>query len=303
MRDKAVFVGEDGVGERIDRYLAAQGDPFISRSYVQDLIAQGLVQVNGHVCRRASKRLAAGDCIVASIPPPPKGRPEPEDIPLDIVYEDAAVIVVNKPRGMVVHPAPGHDSGTLVHGLLAYDPSLAGVGETDRPGIVHRLDKETSGLIVVARNAAAHRYLIAQLKARTVGRYYLAFVQGVVPDERWTVDAPIGRDPVRRQRMAVVPTGKPAVTHFETVETYNAASLVRADLVTGRTHQIRVHMAHVGHPVIGDVRYGAAKGVFAGQALHAYRLTLRHPETGRLLDLQVPLPEDLVELQRRLRAS
>ena len=234
MDERTVRVAAQEGGERIDKYLAAYGEPFVSRNFVQSLIADGRVRVNGSVVNRPSFRLSAGDVIEVVLPLPPSPVPEPEAIPLDIVYEDGSVIVVNKPRGMVVHPAPGNTEGTLVNALLAHC-ELRGVGSKERPGIVHRLDKGTSGLMVVAKEPMAYMDLVRQLQARTVVRRYVAFVHGKVPDERWTVNAPIGRDPLNRQRMAVLPDGKPAVTHFTCLERFGDFSSVRAELVTGRT--------------------------------------------------------------------
>ncbi len=302
MDERTVRVAAQEGGERIDKYLAAYGEPFVSRNFVQSLIADGRVRVNGSVVNRPSFRLSAGDVIEVVLPLPPSPVPEPEAIPLDIVYEDGSVIVVNKPRGMVVHPAPGNTEGTLVNALLAHC-ELRGVGSKERPGIVHRLDKGTSGLMVVAKEPMAYMDLVRQLQARTVVRRYVAFVHGKVPDERWTVNAPIGRDPLNRQRMAVLPDGKPAVTHFTCLERFGAFSSVRAELVTGRTHQIRVHMAHIGHPLVGDRRYGAPRDPALpdeGIALHAYRLEFVHPRTGELLSFEADLPEDMRRLRKTL---
>lgn len=302
MSDHVVVVGAEGEGLRIDRYLADLGDPFVSRSFVQGLIDAGRVQINGTPCRRAATRLAAGDQIEVDVPPPAPSRPEPQDLPLDIVYEDDAVIVINKERGRVVHPAPGNTEGTLVNALLAHC-SLAAVGDDERPGIVHRLDKGTSGLLVAAKENNAYANLVEQLRERTVRREYYAIVHGEVPDDRWSVEAPIGRDPYNRQRMAVRSDGKPALTHFECVERLRGFSCIRAQLVTGRTHQIRVHMAHIGHPLVGDTRYGApAKPALDedGVALHAALLAFRHPTDGRLMEFEAPIPADLAALRQSL---
>lgn len=304
MRDEVLVVEASGVGERVDRYLVLQGEPFHSRSQVQSLIGEGLVSINGQPCLRASTRLVLGDTIKISLPPPQGDRPLPQHLPLNIVYEDDHILVINKDRGMVVHPAPGHSEGTLVNAILAHCGGLAGVGDAQRPGIVHRLDKETSGLMIVAKSSLAYAKLVEQLKERSVDRHYVAFVHGVAQDERWTVDAPIGRDPLSRQRMAVVATGKPATTHFVVRERYRRFTCIEAELVTGRTHQIRVHLSHVGHPVVGDVRYGALANIFElGQALHAHRLEFSHPLTGEVMLYEVPLPPELKVLRARLKEA
>lgn len=302
MSDERVVVTVSIGGERIDKYLAEQGPPFASRSFVQHLIDDGRVRINGKLCARPSVRVANGDSIEVDLPAPPPSEPQAEAIPLDIIYEDDSVIVVNKPRGMVVHPAPGNLDGTLVNALLAHC-TLAGGGSLDRPGIVHRLDKGTSGLLVAAKETQAYMSLVRQLKERTVTRGYVAYAHGAVPDQRWTVDAPMARDPGNRQRMAVVPDGKPAVTHFEAVERKPEFSWVRAYLVTGRTHQIRVHMAHIGHPIVGDSRYGApAEPLLPDDcvALHAYLLEFAHPRTGERMSIEAPLPGDMAQLWETL---
>lgn len=302
MRDLAVILQVLEGGERIDKYLAAQGEPFVSRSFVQNLIAEGRITVNGSPVSRPSLRLSDGDRIEAQLPPPEPQTPQPESIPLDIVYEDDSVLVLNKPRGMVVHPAPGNTEGTVVNALLAHC-DLRGVGSVERPGIVHRLDKGTSGLMVVAKEPEAYHELVRQLKARTVVRRYMAFVHGAVPDERWTVEAPIARDPIDRQRMAVLADGKPAITHFCCIKRLQGFSLVQAELVTGRTHQIRVHMAYIGHPVVGDRRYGAPRVPALpddGIALHAHQLEFVHPRTGEQLAFEAALPKDLQQLKAQL---
>lgn len=306
MTDEFVCVVEPAeAGRRIDAYLGSLGAPFTSRSQVKRLIASGSVFVNDEACSKASYPVAAGDRIRAEIPQDREQPPKPQNIPLSIVYEDDHIIVINKPRGMVVHPAPGNKDHTLVNALLAHAGQLADVGDADRPGIVHRLDKETSGLIVAAKTAAAHRRLAAQLKERTMGRTYLAFVQGNPRADSGTIDAPIARHPVHRQRMAVVEGGRRAISHFRVAERYRQYALLEVDLETGRTHQIRVHLSHLGHPLVGDLRYGASKKKSPfnnGQALHAWRLTLVHPQTDEEMTFTAPLPDDLESLRRRLRA-
>ncbi|HEY8343542.1 MAG TPA: RluA family pseudouridine synthase [Calditerricola sp.] len=294
-------VEEPDVGERIDRFLAAQEEDW-SRAQVQKWIKEGRVTVNGEPVK-ANYRLEPDDEIVLRVPPPKDLAVEPEPMELDIVYEDGDVVVVNKPRGLVVHPAPGHLSGTLVNGLLYHCRDLSGIGGVLRPGIVHRIDKDTSGLLVVAKNDRAHLSLARQFKDHTVTRRYVALVHGEVAHDRGTIDAPIGRDPHNRQRMAVLPkTGKPAVTHFAVLERFPGYTLLELKLETGRTHQIRVHMKFIGHPVVGDPKYGPRKTLpIDGQALHAGVLGFVHPRTGEYLEFRAPLPEDMERLLFQLR--
>ncbi|GAB6932539.1 RluA family pseudouridine synthase [Calditerricola satsumensis] len=294
-------VEEPDVGERIDRFLAAQEEDW-SRAQVQKWIKEGRVTVNGEPVK-ANYRLEPDDEIVLRVPPPKDLAVEPEPMELDIVYEDSDVVVVNKPRGLVVHPAPGHLSGTLVNGLLYHCRDLSGIGGVLRPGIVHRIDKDTSGLLVVAKNDRAHLSLARQFKDHTVTRRYVALVHGEVAHDRGTIDAPIGRDPHNRQRMAVLPkTGKHAVTHFAVLERFPGYTLLELKLETGRTHQIRVHMKFIGHPVVGDPKYGPRKTLpIDGQALHAGVLGFVHPRTGEYLEFRAPLPEDMERLLLQLR--
>ncbi len=236
------------------------------------------------------------------VPAPALSGLHPEAIPLDVVYEDADLLVVNKPAGMTVHPSPGHSSGTLVNAVLARVPDLPGIGGTLRPGIVHRLDKGTSGLLVVAKSDEAQRSLASQLKAHTVVRTYLAIVRGRVRRDAGMISAPVGRHPVHRKRIAVTPRGREAVTHYTALERFPAATLVACRLETGRTHQIRVHMTHIGHPVLGDPVYGRTRvPEMQRQALHAARLEFTHPRTGRRLTCTAPIPEDFTRLLARLR--
>lgn len=295
--------GPQDAGTRVDVYLAKeQAAP--SRSCVQKLVESGLVTVSGRPVK-PSYRVAEGDVIEVRIPPPEKVSLEPEDIPLDIVYEDADVVVVNKPAGMVVHPAAGNYAGTLVHALLHHCRDLSGIGGELRPGIVHRLDKDTSGLMVVAKNDAAHAALARQIKARTVVRKYLAIVHGRLAEDEGTVDAPIGRHPVHRKKMAVVPGGRRAVTHWKVRRRYRVFTLVECKLETGRTHQIRVHMAYIGHPVVGDPIYGPRKPAFglSGQALCAYQLGFYHPRTGEWKEFTIPLPEEMQKAVDKLERT
>ncbi|MHB8766719.1 MAG: RluA family pseudouridine synthase [Deferrisomatales bacterium] len=300
-------VAEVGAG-RVDRYLAGLGLP-VSRSRLQSLIQDGRVTVAG-VRVRASHRLRGGEPVRIEVPPPTPARAEPQDLPVDLVYEDRWLAVVSKPRGLVVHPAPGHPAGTLVNALLHRCPDLAGVGGVLRPGLVHRLDKDTSGLLVVAKDDATHRALQAQFQARSVFKEYLAVVVGRLEGEG-VVDRPVGRHPTDRKKMAVdVARGRPAVTRWRALQALAGATLAACLLETGRTHQIRVHLASLGHPVAGDPVYGGAaraRGVAdprarsrllreTGQALHAWRLGFRHPETGEPLEFLAPLPPELASL-------
>ena len=279
-------------GERIDALLARLV-PELTRSAAQRL-EEGLVTLRG-VPVKKNRRTEPGEVYAALLPEPELPEPEPQDIPLDIVYEDADVVVVNKPRGMVVHPAPGHPDGTLVNALLWHcGESLSGVGGERRPGIVHRIDKDTSGLIIAAKNDFAHLALSAQLADRSLSRVYEAVARGEFREEAGTVDAPIGRHPTERKRMAVTERGsRPAVTHWEVLARYRGWTHIRCRLETGRTHQIRVHMAYIGHPLLGDMVYGAKKPErgLEGQCLHARELKFLHPRTGEAIHLSTELPE------------
>ena len=286
---------------RLDRYLAAQL-PDHSRSEVQRWIKEGLARVNA-LPAKASQSLEPGDVVTLTIPEPPPTELQPEAIPLTILYEDADVIAIDKPAGMVVHPAAGHASGTLVNALLYHFPDIEGVGEGGRPGIVHRLDKDTSGIILVAKNPRAHRYLQAQFKARTVEKTYLALVHGHVSPKEGLIDAPIGRHPRHRQRMAVTPAdkGREAQTEYKVLAFYGPATLVEAHPLTGRTHQIRVHFASIGHPVVGDPLYGRKDAYGLGRHfLHAHRLRFRRPSDEAIVELESPLPPELEALLKRL---
>lgn len=280
-------------GERIDALLARLV-PELTRSAAQRLLEEGLVTLGG-VPVKKNRRTEPGEVYAALLPEPELPEPEPQDIPLDIVYEDADVVVVNKPRGMVVHPAPGHPDGTLVNALLWHcGESLSGVGGERRPGIVHRIDKDTSGLIIAAKNDFAHLALSAQLADRSLSRVYEAVARGEFREESGTVDAPIGRHPTERKRMAVTERGtRPAVTHWEVIARYRGWTHIRCRLETGRTHQIRVHMAYIGHPLLGDMVYGAKKPErgLEGQCLHARELKFLHPRTGEAIHLSTELPE------------
>jgi 23S rRNA pseudouridine1911/1915/1917 synthase len=306
-------VQPEDAGERLDRFVAARL-PHLSRARVQALIAEGRVSVDGAPARAALK-LRAGQAVRVCEPPPEPAIPQPERIPLRIVHEDAHLVVVDKPAGLVVHPGAGVAAGTLVNALLHHVRDLSGVGGVLRPGIVHRLDRGTSGLLVVAKDDATHRALSAQFAARTVEKEYLAIVLGVPFRRAGEIAAPIGRDPVHRKRMSTrAPRGRAARSRYEVVEALDGASLLRVRIHTGRTHQIRVHLAALGHPVAGDATYGggrrpacrslAAREALAGlhrPALHAARLAFVHPATARRLELESPLPEDLAGLLAALR--
>ncbi|MEW6446629.1 MAG: RluA family pseudouridine synthase [Bacillota bacterium] len=287
------IVEEEEAGTRIDLYLARE-IPDISRSRFQHFINEGQVLVNARTVR-PSYRLRPGDEISVHLPPAEIPAIAPEPIPLEIFYEDQDLLVVNKPRGMVVHPGAGHYHGTLVNALLFHCRDLSGINGVLRPGIVHRLDKDTSGLLVVAKNDAAHLSLAAQLKERKVTREYVALVYGTVKEDAGTVSAPIGRHPRDRKKMAVNPKGREAVTHFTVAARFRKYTLLRLHLNTGRTHQIRVHLAYIGHPVVGDLKYGPARPHLGleGQFLHAGTLGFTHPKSGKPLRFEAPLPPEL----------
>lgn len=265
------------------------------------------MQLNGQVCTVKKTTVHKGDRLHLSIPPAQPLDLQPEAIPLDILYEDDALIVVNKPAGLVVHPAPGHETGTLVNALLFHCQHLAGIGGVQRPGIVHRLDKDTTGALVVAKTDYAHQHLQAQLKAKKARREYLGIVCGAPAVDSGTIDLPIGRHPVDRKKMAVVPLekgGRAAVTHWQIVERLGNYTLMQFRLETGRTHQIRVHSSHIGHPIVGDPIYSSGRSVgvnLSGQALHAWKLSLQHPVSGKLIEAIAPLPVNFTKLLEVLR--
>jgi 23S rRNA pseudouridine1911/1915/1917 synthase len=275
---------------RLDQYLAGVLEGH-SRSQVQRLIAQGHVRLNDGPARPGS-RLRAGDRLDWVLPSPEPTRLAAEAMDLRVLYEDDDLVVIDKPAGLVVHPGPGHPSGTLVHGLLGRGPGWSTIGGTERPGIVHRLDRDTSGLMVVARNDEAHRELARQLQQRIITRRYRAIVTGEMADPAARIEAPIGRDPKNRQRMAVVAGGREAVTEFRRLALAGGHSLLEVTLGTGRTHQIRVHLAYIHHPVLGDPLYGHRSPIIARPALHAEALTLRHPRTGKSMTWQTAPPDD-----------
>ena len=290
-------------GVRLDAFLSADGA--LTRSQAARLIAEGRVRVNGKPAAK-SARLSGGETVTVDVPQLRETALPPQDIPLDVVYEDDDVIVVNKPTGLVVHPAPGHPDGTLVNALLHHcGDSLSGIGGEKRPGIVHRIDRDTSGLIIAAKNDAAHLALSAQLKDHSLSRTYECLVTGNMKQDSGTVDAPIGRSSADRKKMAVVPTGRRAVTHWEVVARYPGVTHLRCRLETGRTHQIRVHMAYIGHPILGDTVYGAKKPVpgLTGQCLHATGLRFIHPRTGEPVELHCPLPPEFTAMLQQLQSK
>ena len=287
-----ILIPEAG-GERLDAFLARSIEG-LTRSAAQRLLEEGAATSKGHPLKKSDKTVP-GQAIEVVLPEPVPVDILPQDIPLDVVYEDRDVIVVNKPVGMVVHPAPGHPDGTLVNALLYHcGSSLSGINGALRPGIVHRIDRDTSGLIIAAKNDTAHLALAAQLQDHSLARVYEAVAVGGFREDSGTVDAPIGRHPVDRKKMAIEPIhGRPAVTHWRVLTRYSGYTHVECRLETGRTHQIRVHLSSIGHPLLGDTVYGSKKPYpgLAGQCLHARRLTFRHPRSGALIQLECPLPD------------
>ncbi|WP_017727230.1 RluA family pseudouridine synthase [Halalkalibacterium ligniniphilum] len=294
-------VTSDQKEERIDKLVTSLHENW-SRTQVQQWVKEGHLHVN-HKPVKSNYKVEEGDLLTLIIPEPEPIEVVPENIPLDIVFEDEDVIVVNKPRGMVVHPAPGHSSGTLVNGLMYHCKDLSGINGVIRPGIVHRIDKDTSGLLMVAKNDRAHESLVNQLKAKTTKRVYQAIVHGVIPHDHGTIDAPIGRDKKDRQSMTVTEeNSREAVTHFSVLERFQEYTFVECRLETGRTHQIRVHMKYIGFPLAGDPKYGPRKTLpIGGQALHAAELGFTHPRTGEELAFQVEMPEDMKGLLMALQ--
>ncbi len=293
-------IEEQQQGERIDKALSSLQTEW-SRTQIGNWISEGIIQVNGEAVK-AKYKVKAGDVIAIDVPEVEELDVVAENLDLDIVYEDADVLVVNKPKGMVVHPAPGHMTGTLVNGLMYHCKDLSGINGVLRPGIVHRIDKDTSGLLMVAKNDTAHESLVNQLVNKTVTRKYIALVHGHIAHDKGTIDAPIGRDQKDRQKQAVVDNGKHAVTHFQVVERFGDYTLLECRLETGRTHQIRVHMNYIGFPLVGDPKYGPKKTIdFGGQVLHAATLGFDHPSTGEYLEFEAPLPADYEQLLNDLR--
>ncbi len=300
-------------GIRLDRALS-ELFPDKSRSFLARLIEQGHVLINTHVADKTSRRVETGETIQVDFPPPEPASVVSQDLPLTVIHEDPDLVVIDKPAGLVVHPAAGHADQTLVNALLFHIHDLSGIGGEIRPGIVHRLDKDTSGVMIIAKNDAAHRKLTADWGTDRVRKEYLALVYGTPNPARGTIAAPIGRDPRNRKRMAVVPGGRAAITDYELVEQFRGASLIRCLLRSGRTHQIRVHLRHIGHPIVGDVVYSGPqwRGIpdkqlqkalanMKRQALHAARITFDHPRTGERMTFEAPLPADMRGLLDALR--
>jgi 23S rRNA pseudouridine1911/1915/1917 synthase len=304
LADFIFLITEGESGERLDQFVA--GAVGLSRSQAQRLIEGGMVTVDGLV-KSKNHKLRRGERVVAQYRGPESARPGPQKIPLNIVFEDEDIVVVSKPAGMVVHPAAGHHDGTLVNALLNSVEGLSEIGDETRPGIIHRLDRDTSGLMVVARSNRAHIGLQGSVRKRELKRLYLALVHGVPDTRLGTIDAPVGRDQKNRKKMAVTgKTGKRAITNFKVMEAFDQAALLEVELITGRTHQIRVHLSYIGHPVVGDPEYGIIGTLekelgISRQFLHAYRLSFPHPTRGEMLDFTDPLPPDLEEALARLR--
>ena len=304
MREQTLRASPEAVGTRLDAFLSQELEE-LTRSAAARLCEESQVRREDGTALAKNYRLRGDETLLVTLPDPEPLDAVAQDIPLDVVYEDADVIVINKPKGLVVHPAPGHPDGTLVNALLHHcGDSLAGVGGALRPGIVHRIDRDTSGLIIAAKNDFAHQKLSAQLQDHTLARTYECVVVGNLREDQGTVDASIGRCPSDRKKMAVVPGGRSAVTHWEVIARYPGYTHVRCRLETGRTHQIRVHMAHIGHPILGDTVYGAKKAVpgLQGQCLHAVGLRFLHPRTGEAVELTCPLPEEFQAVLRKLRS-
>lgn len=292
---------DENSGERLDKFIADNSD--ISRSYAAKLCEDGLVMLGGKPLAKKYK-ITGGEEIEIDVPKPEELSIEPEDIPLDIVYEDSDVIVVNKPQGLCVHPAPGNESGTLVNGLVYHcGGELSAINGVIRPGIVHRIDKDTSGLLIVAKNNEAHLKLSEQLKERKAMRKYVALVNGNIKEEGGTINKPIARNPVDRKKMAVVQGGREAITHFNVLERFGQHTLVECILETGRTHQIRVHMTSIGHSIVGDPLYGIKKEKFnlQGQLLHAKTIGFVHPTTGEMMEFSSEIPEYFQKVLEKLR--
>ncbi|HGH0906057.1 TPA: RluA family pseudouridine synthase [Staphylococcus pseudintermedius] len=300
--EKHIFNIEDATHhlQRIDKILPEFNSEW-SRSQLQEWIKEGLIEVNGKAVK-SNYKLKLGDRIEITEKEVVEADIQAENLNLDIYYEDDDVAIVYKPKGMVVHPSPGHYTGTLVNGLMYQIKNLSGINGEIRPGIVHRIDKDTSGLLMVAKNDVAHRSLVEQLMAKTVKRKYIALVHGHIPHEFGTIDAPIGRNKNDRQSMAVVDDGKEAVTHFNVIETFKNYTLVDCELETGRTHQIRVHMKYIGYPLVGDPKYGPKKTLeIGGQALHAGLIGFEHPKTGEYIERFAPLPAEFEAVIEQVR--
>lgn len=298
---KNVIVNENDKGKRLDIYIAENFNE-LSRTMIKKLIESNNILVNDK-SEKVSYKVQANDNISIDVPEAKETKLKAQEIPLDIIYEDSDIIVVNKPKGMVVHPANGNPDGTLVNAILSIcKNSLSGIGGELRPGIVHRLDKDTSGLIIVAKNNKAHINMSEQIKERNVKKTYIALVRGNVPEEEATINMPIGRSTKDRKKMAVTKNGKQAITHFKVLKRYSKYTLLEIKIETGRTHQIRVHMAEIGYPVVGDAVYSNGKNEFGieGQMLHAYKLEFMHPITNKHMELTAPLPQYFEEILKKL---
>ncbi|MBS1340030.1 MAG: RluA family pseudouridine synthase [Clostridia bacterium] len=298
---KNVIVNENDKGKRLDIYIAENFNE-LSRTMIKKLIESNNILVNDK-SEKVSYKVQANDNISIDVPEAKETKLKAQEIPLDIIYEDSDIIVVNKPKGMVVHPANGNPDGTLVNAILSIcKNSLSGIGGELRPGIVHRLDKDTSGLIIVAKNDKAHINMSEQIKERNVKKTYIALVRGNVPEEKATINMPIGRSTKDRKKMAVTKNGKQAITHFKVLKRYSKYTLLEIKIETGRTHQIRVHMAEIGYPVVGDAVYSNGKNEFGieGQMLHAYKLEFMHPITNKHMELTAPLPQYFEEILKKL---
>lgn len=298
---KNVIVNENDKGKRLDIYIAENFNE-LSRTMIKKLIESNNILVNDK-SEKVSYKIQANDNISIDVPEAKETKLKAQEIPLDIIYEDSDIIVVNKPKGMVVHPANGNPDGTLVNAILSIcKNSLSGIGGELRPGIVHRLDKDTSGLIIVAKNDKAHINMSEQIKERNVKKTYIALVRGNVPEEEATINMPIGRSTKDRKKMAVTKNGKQAITHFKVLKRYSKYTLLEIKIETGRTHQIRVHMAEIGYPVVGDAVYSNGKNEFGieGQMLHAYKLEFMHPITNKHMELTAPLPQYFEEILKKL---
>lgn len=303
MQESVVLIDEMAEGERIDKYLSMLM-PEMSRSYLQKLIAAGSVTVSSKTVK-ASYRLTAGDALNIKVPDPVIPEILPEPIPLDIVYEDEDLLIVNKPKGMVVHPAPGHYTGTLVNALMYHcKDCLSGINGMMRPGIVHRIDKDTTGLLIVCKNDLAHRKIAERLAVHDITRAYRAVVYNNIKEDEGTIDAPIGRMTTDRKKMGIDhKNGRQAVTHYRVLERFGSSTYIECRLETGRTHQIRVHMASIGHPLLGDTVYGPSKDKYnlEGQALHAMTIGFIHPSSGEYMSFEAPLPDYFEQLLEKLR--
>ncbi|MCY6354051.1 RluA family pseudouridine synthase [Clostridium sp. ZS2-4] len=303
MELKKFIIDENSVNCRLDVYLSQEFEDK-SRSYIQKLVDEGNVTVNDKN-KKSNYKLKINDKITMNLPELEELVIQPENIELDVLYEDIDLIVINKPQGMVVHPAPGNYTGTLVNALVYHCKDLSGINGVARPGIVHRIDKDTSGILVIAKNDNAHKKLAEQLKEHSMKREYVALVEGIIKEESGMIDKPLGRHPKERIKMAIVNDGKRAVTHYEVIERFEKNTLVKCALETGRTHQIRVHMSYIGHPLVGDPVYGYKKQKFNlnGQMLHAKKLGFIHPSTEKYMEFESEIPDYFIDVLKKLRSD